>query len=148
YVACTRARDRLYLLGNAGHRKDGDVQKPRAGCFLELLWPEAEKEFASVLRRTARQMDLNFAQANRSVPQTEPETILRRLPAGWHLPRFTRWVDWQPEFRQTTPSARPISYEWVSDTGRHVGTVVHGILRQAAGASWAEQNVTALLPVI
>src|SRR5581483_5569982 len=57
-------------------------------------------------------------------------------------------VDWQPEFRQTTPSARPISYEWVSDTGRHVGTVVHGILRQAAGASWAEQDVTALLPVI
>ncbi|HLH01871.1 MAG TPA: UvrD-helicase domain-containing protein [Bryobacteraceae bacterium] len=147
YVACTRARDRLYLLGNVGKKSDGSIQKPRSGCFLELLWPHAEREFASTLRRSGEQLGFAFAQQN-APAKAEPQTILRRLPEGWHLPRFSRWIDWQPEFRQTTPSARPITYEWVSDTARHVGTVVHELLKQAAGANWTVENADALLPVV
>lgn len=148
YVACTRARERLYLTGNAGRKRDGSLQKPRSGCFLELLWTGAEQEFAGVLRRSGQQMDFNFNQGTTRGGESEVQTILRRLPANWHLPRFSRWIDWQPEFRQTTPSSRPITYEWVSDTARHAGTVVHELLKRATGASWTEQNVTALTPAI
>jgi ATP-dependent helicase/nuclease subunit A len=149
YVACTRARDRLYLLGNVKKKPEGTLGKPRGGCFLELLWPQAEKEFTSALRRSGEQMGFQFAQTSAAAAATvEPQTIVRHLAASWNLPRFSRWIEWQPGFRQTTPSARPITYEWVSDTARHVGTVVHELLKQAAGANWSEQNVTAVMPAV
>lgn len=150
YVACTRARDRLYLLGNTTQKKDGGVSKPRRGCFLNLLWPHAEEEFAGVLRRSGLQLDFNFAEESRRATKPESATVLRRLSPSWRLPRFSRWVEWQPPFRETTPSTRKVTYEWVSDTGRHIGTVVHELLRRAAESSnpWSAERLKAMDPTV
>ena len=61
-----------------------------------------------------------------------PKTVLRQLPGRWQLPRFARSVKWQPEFITAVASTRKVTYAWVSDTGRHVGTLVHEILKRAA----------------
>jgi hypothetical protein len=114
---------------------------------MNLLWPEAERQFTAQMQQSGGQLGFNFA-ANGPATPPEPQSIVRRLPENWHLPRFSRWIDWQPELRQATPSARPITYEWVSDTARHVGTVVHELLKQAAGANWTEENVQAAMPVV
>ncbi len=150
YVACTRAKNALYLVGNAKLKKDNTLEQPRSGTFLKLLWPTAEKEFQSVMRRSAPQMFLPFEKAAKPDGRPEPQTILRRVPASWELPRFSPWVRWQPPFQETTPSTRKISYEWVSDTGRHVGTVVHVLLKRAAEDSslWNAEHVLSLAPII
>ncbi|MBV8864631.1 MAG: PD-(D/E)XK nuclease family protein [Acidobacteriaceae bacterium] len=141
YVACTRAKNALYLVGNAKlKKKDNSLEKPRSGTFLHLLWPAAEQEFQSLTRRSVRQMELPF--------KSEPQTILRRLPADWEIPRFSRRIRWQPPFQETTPSTRKVTYEWVSDTGRHVGTVVHELLKRAAETNWDSQHVLAMAPII
>ncbi len=142
YVACTRAKNTLCLVGNAKLKKDGTLEQPRSGSFLRLLWPACAENFQGIVRRSARQMDLPF--------KAEPQTVLRRVPASWKLPRFSRWVRWQPPFEVTTPSRRKVTYEWVSDTGRHVGTVVHELLKRAAenAALWDSRHVLAVAPTI
>ncbi len=142
YVACTRAKNALYLVGNAKLKKDKTLEQPRSGSFLRLLWPAAQSEFQGIVRRSARQMELPF--------KAEPQTALRRVPASWKLPRFSRWIRWQPPFEVMTPSTRKVTYEWVSDTGRHIGTVVHELLKRAAenSALWDSGHVLAMAPTI
>ena len=46
YVASTRARCELHLLGIASMKKDGeDLAKPRSGSLLKIAWPALEAEF-------------------------------------------------------------------------------------------------------
>ncbi|HEX4168839.1 MAG TPA: UvrD-helicase domain-containing protein [Bryobacteraceae bacterium] len=125
YVACTRARNSLYLVGSVTPKKDGsDVQTPRSNTFLRLIWESVSTDFTAALRRSPSQRSL-FA-----VEAPAPKTILRRLPQSWQLPRFARSVEWESAYQEMTASSRKVTYQWVSDTGRHVGTVVHELLKR------------------
>ena len=142
YVACTRAKNELYLIGNARSKKDGsDVQKP-SGSFLRLIWDRVGVDFAATLRRSLKQQSL-FA-----IETASRRTTLRRLPANWEAPRFARSVRWDPPFREMTASARRVTYEWVSDTARHAGTVVHELLKRAGESGWNAESIEAKRPLV
>ena len=147
YVACTRARNELYLFGNVKTKKDGvELARPSHTSFLGRIWPTTENEFRSAARRSPLQRAL-FA-----VAENPPaKTVLRRLPLKWQLPALAAGVEWQPELHQATASARKVTYEWVSDTGRRVGTVVHDLLRRAIETGDADSfaaNLGSLRPVV
>ncbi len=147
YVAATRAKNELYLLGNARANRDRtQCQKAASNTFLGLIWGSVEHLFAGELKRRVPK------QANLFTVQDEAaKTLLYRLPANWGTPQLDRSVQWQPDLRRATASARKVTYEWVSDTGRHIGTVVHEILKRAARegmAAWPAERVTTLSPVI
>jgi ATP-dependent helicase/nuclease subunit A len=126
YVACTRAIDRLYLLGNVTVNKNGGLRTPSSNTFLGLIWSTAEPVFQAAFERRAP------AQASLFDIAGQPRRVLRRLPRGWRAPVFDPSIAWQPELRRAAASERTPTYEWVSDTGRHVGSVVHALLKQAA----------------
>ena len=145
YVAVTRAKNRLYLLGSAKANQD------RTGCnkasrttFLGLIWAEVADQFASVLRRK------RWRQAELFAEDGQAHNVLRRLPADWRAPRLEAGVAWRAELRREIPSARKISYEWVSSTGRHVGTVVHEVLKHIVIEGlehWNPERVSSMLPL-
>lgn len=121
YVAVTRARRELHLFGSASLNKEGDAPKePRAGTLLKLLWPQVQGEFINAIA----------SHALTATNDTAPQSInLRRLPLSWSPPvpvdalpgRHTNNVinaEEQPEF------------DWVGETSRHVGTVVHAELER------------------
>ncbi len=126
YVAATRARDRLFLLGNVVPKKDGsDYAGPKPGTFLKLLWPEAEPVFRAAWE--SRQQAA--APAALAIPAANAVPLLRRLPDAWKLPVPAPAVAWTPPYRSAVASARQLSYEWVGDAARRVGTVIHEYLR-------------------
>ncbi len=142
YVACTRARNELYLIGSVKSKKQGtECSKAREGTFLHLLWDGVQSEFESVRRGkiAARRID--------SSALATAQTTLRRLPANWRAPRMAPSVEWQPEFHRATASAQKITYEWVGDTGRHAGTVVHGLLKRIAQEGCEAWNATRIAAV-
>jgi ATP-dependent exoDNAse (exonuclease V) beta subunit len=48
YVACTRAKNELYLFGSASKKgKEGELKKPSHNTFLGLIWPSVEEQFKS-----------------------------------------------------------------------------------------------------
>lgn len=147
YVAATRARDELYLLGNArGKRSGRECCRPNKNTFLGFIWDTVQQDFQAALRgRVGVQTNL-FTGVDPA-----PKTILSRLPAGWRTPQLASSVQWQPKLKRETASAQTITYEWASDTRRHVGTVVHELLKRIAreGASaWNPERLTGILPTI
>ena len=138
YVACTRAKNELYLFGNAKANKTrSDVGGVSHNSFLGLIWESVKPEFQSLLRRQPTQRSL-FA-----TEQPGAKTVLRRLAQDWQDPQAAADVDWEPDFQQATASAaRQVSYEWVSDTSRHVGIVVHALLKRAVEEKkWSAQRI-------
>ena len=142
YVACTRARNHLYLVGSVKRKKGGGCCKAAETTFLGMIWPDFKQEFESLARRK------QLVQANLfQIDKARPQTLLRRLPADWHAPRPAESVRWEPQLRRATASARQITYEWVSGTGRHVGTVVHEILKlvsQTGPDEWDSRRIAGM----
>jgi ATP-dependent exoDNAse (exonuclease V) beta subunit len=129
YVAATRARKKLHLLGHATlSEKDGTVKKPQSGSLLSQLWGVVEKEF--VTNTGVAQPMGEAAPAASFIPIPG----LRRLKSGWRLPDAPASVTNPSVMPQPTPSnsAENIEFLWASDTARHVGTVVHRMLRKIA----------------
>ena len=125
YVAATRARERLHLLGAVTVKEtDGrrEVAEPRPGSLLELLWPAVREEFARCLEQAAAPTALTAAK--------DPGAGLTRLTRAWRLPEAGAAVHWAGS---TVLAAEEVpEFEWVGETLRHVGTVVHRMLQRMA----------------
>src|SRR5207244_1969599 len=118
YVAATRARTHLHLLGCATVKADGSLSAP-SGSPLRIIWSAVEPYFKGLTSTAATVAPAAAWQARQ----------LRRLVAGWQLPDPPPPVHWNRTgtFVSDVPE---IAYEWVGDTLRHVGTAVHIFLSQ------------------
>jgi ATP-dependent helicase/nuclease subunit A len=123
YVAMTRAREQLHLLGHVRQYADGDV-RPEGNSLLALLWPGLREEDRERFRAvfTPRPAEAASAEQANGIP-------LRRLPLSWRPPPLP-----EPVVVRSAPAVRPPkpSYEWVGDQLRHIGTVVHAALDRIA----------------
>ncbi len=136
YVAATRARRRLHLLGQAAV-KDDTVSAP-AGSLLACLWPAVAQEFTAIA---------GPVEAPGSAQIVQPP--LRRLDREWSLPAPPPAVAVPAEIEPASRS--DLSFRWVGDTLRHIGTVVHRMLQQVAGeglAQWTAARVEERGPAI
>ena len=119
YVAATRAKKRLHLMGHVG--KNG---KPASGSMLSDLWPALSAEEQALFQR---------GDAGTTAPATQrPPDMLRRLPESWRLPELPAPVAWQCA---AAPYAEPHepTFEWVGESLRHTGTVVHAFVQRMKG---------------
>lgn len=144
YVACTRAKNQLVLCGSAELKKDRSqgFRKVSETTFLGLIWHSVHTDFEKAARRHFQ------ITATQAPAKSTNRNTLRRLPAGWRVPHFDPSVEWKPELERSTASARRITYEWVSDTSRHVGTVVHELLKRAASGTFGLSALTTARPLI
>jgi ATP-dependent helicase/nuclease subunit A len=129
YVAATRARRHLHLLGSAGvsASKEGvSVRRPKSGTLLALLWPSVVQHF-----ETALQKSVNHADAT---TQAAAPLLLRRLPLQWQPPQSQPAVFVAALATLTTNQEQP-EFDWAGETSRHIGTVVHRELQRLAEAA-------------
>lgn len=124
YVACTRARRSLHLLGHTRLSADGESYRtPDGRSLLSLLWEAAEPAFAAAFER-------GVAPAETAEQQEWLVPRLRRLDSAWKLPLVTA-VSAQP-VSTADEAAQAVSYEWVGADARSAGTIVHRWLKLAA----------------
>ena len=141
YVAVTRARDQLHLLGCA-KLSSGEPPSAHSGSLLRLLWDFAAPAF---LAKARTQPALGFA--SNGAP---PQRIIRRVPMDWEVPEPPPAVFAKLESIGTI-EAPDITFEWVGDRLRHVGTVVHIYLQQMAREgleSWKDPGRAAYRPLL
>jgi ATP-dependent exoDNAse (exonuclease V) beta subunit len=134
YVAATRARRRLHLLGHVAVKNDASLGRPAAGSLLEKLWTGVEPSFAGLAAPAA------------PAPAVEAAALagLRRLPADWRLEVPTAGP---PPAAQPPDPGNRIEFAWAGDTARHVGTLVHRWLERIAREGvedWPAARVDAL----
>jgi len=122
YVAATRARRRLHLLGHIRFNARGEPGKPAAACLLEKLWPVVEDEFAHLGAPSAKPMDAAASYIFRD---------LQRLVADWR-PLIVDELAADATGTEEEGIDADIEFTWAGDTARHVGTLVHRQLERIA----------------
>jgi len=123
YVACTRARKNLHLVGNL--RIDASSGEPAGAdprSLLGLLWPCLADGFEAALTEAAP------PEHDEHSVLVEPQ--LRRFDRPWELPTFAALPGQAPRSQPALPPE--VSYEWVGSEARFAGTLVHRWLQRAA----------------
>lgn len=134
YVAATRAKRDLHLLGSVELKQTADgvvVQPPRSGSLLQMLWHEVGAQFEAAAANQARQ----FPKA----PQAPPLS-LRRLPTTWIAPEADAAVRMREASIVDLSEEQP-EFDWVTETSRHVGTLVHRELDRMTRARLANASL-------
>jgi ATP-dependent helicase/nuclease subunit A len=135
YVAATRAKSRLHLLGRVKVDEDGVMKMPSRRSLLGLAW-DALADQVRLPAPVAEQLKVTA-----SLPAGE----LKRLPVDFEMPEAPDSTAWkaQDEGRAEEGPA----FDWAKETARHAGIVVHAWLQRIADdglQGWDEKRVNAL----
>lgn len=134
YVACTRAKQQLHLVGTAYHDAKGDLRSPNKASLLSALWSSVESDFVSAHDRgliqievsSNEQMALDIECDQRDSPR------FKRLPSAAQMPAFDVF-NGLPQALNSEALAAPIEFSWAGREARDIGTVVHQQLQLLAG---------------
>ncbi len=128
YVAATRARKQLHLIGSV-KVQEGELVAPSDKTPLGQLWPVVANVFQAAINVELPNIDPGQSAA---VPRP---ALLRRLPADWQLPQPPPSTQWTPAPVTGTvqedigAEGEPIEYQWAGRAIKHVGSVVHRYLQ-------------------
>jgi ATP-dependent exoDNAse (exonuclease V) beta subunit len=143
YVAATRARQRLHLLGDTRWAADDDgvpaLKPPGDRTLLAQLWPIIEPVYAAAAASFVPPAETGAA-------EEKLDQSLRRIASGWQAPPAPPRVGWTPP-ADPTRAHDAIEFSWAGETGRHIGTVVHRWLQRIADdglKGWDPARVHAL----
>jgi ATP-dependent exoDNAse (exonuclease V) beta subunit len=144
YVAATRAKKHLHLLGSTklvAGEAGPEMKPPAPGSLLEKLWPAVEADFSAAARASGV--------AGGSAAPGEEQRIdqdLRRLPSGWALPEIPASASWlRPPERSR--EREQIEFSWAGETARKIGSVVHRWMQRLAAdelRGWDSRRLEAM----
>ena len=153
YVAATRARKRLHLMGHTRiEPNSGAVKLPASRSLLRKIWNAVEGTFEDAVERgQGIPVDDDITE-----PGSAAGVPLRRLSSGWQSVPPPPDIVWRPmdggsyDAAGKTP-AHP-TFHWASELPRRAGRVVHAMLRRTearAGArirqDWNRETIMAAL---
>ncbi len=127
YVAATRARKELHLLGTATVRRSNQELSPgSSGTLLGIAWTALKADFERARQEEAPAVDATPQQAEFLFPPASPTIRLRRLPADWKPREYAAARETQEENLEVVERPRG------SLAARAFGTVVHALLEDLA----------------
>ena len=133
YVACTRAKSSLHLVGHTvTNEKTGDLRAPERSSLLALAWPMVREIFEQAVIDDAPEKT-----QSRDVEWLMPQ--LRRVGSHWQPPSppaLPRSVQ-QPAAMQVS-----VEYYWAGAEAKLAGTLVHRWLQWAAEGRVSLENTT------
>ncbi len=148
YVATTRARKALHLLGNVKIDEQLNITTPGTGSLLNKLWPSTQSFYTQAAQQINAANNTNATQIENAA--AEKQIIIDqtnyRLPSDWVLPPAPKAVNWQHP--QEKPTAQDdIEFSWASDRARHIGNIVHYWLQRIAEdhlQGWDQRRIQTL----
>ena len=114
YVACTRAKQSLHLLGTFVRDTSGELKSPAPQSLLGQLWPVM----------TIKPEEILMPASIKTTPALRTQGLLKRLPADWQAP-ISSQIHQPQEIKSQT-----YSYQWQLYPERALGIVIHRLLYQ------------------
>lgn len=128
YVACTRARKSLHLVGNVSVSTDGEDYKPaRSDSLLHLLWPTLRPAYEEAFQCWSGHVN---------APDT-PTFVLperRQFDRPWALPAIAP-PSWSAAPEVQVDIEEDVEFYWVGAEARIAGTLAHRWLQLIADGS-------------
>ena len=129
YVAMTRAREVLHLVGSVKEDVDGGPSAPASRSFLKILW-------GAVGGR------LNFSRPGAVTKAVSPKD--RSEKRQWIRRRqgALEWqhADWTAPSGIATETRTELEFSWASPLAKQIGTVTHAILQLISGDGLSQWN--------
>ena len=145
YVAATRAKKTLHLIGHAALRARAGERacQPEKRSLLRHLWPLVKQDYEQAL-------------PEQQAPDEEEDHAYnqdtRRLSPAWTPPEPPAGIAWQaPLPGETGVGQVEIEFEWAGATIRHIGSVVHQMIQWIAEEGierWPPARALKLRPAI
>ncbi|MEQ8493549.1 MAG: 3'-5' exonuclease, partial [Gammaproteobacteria bacterium] len=127
YVALTRARREIHLLGHARVGEDGEC-RPASASFLALMWPRVADAFTRGLHEVTPGTADTPA---RGADGAAASVLLRRAELA-SLPPLETALAASPAGDAAVSVTAVVEFDWAGITARHVGTVTHRLLQELA----------------
>jgi len=121
YVACTRTKSSLHLIGNLNTNTKGELCDPEKGTALSHLWPAIDDEFRHLTQSGA-------GESIREEPVSG--VALQRLPAHWQIPALPADLKSITVSSESKDEKPPIEFDWAGHLARIVGTVIHALFNE------------------
>ncbi|MFV1983607.1 MAG: UvrD-helicase domain-containing protein [Thiohalomonadales bacterium] len=135
YVAVTRAKLNLHLVGHVNVKSDGSLSKPANNSLLSQLWPIAEKQFLTEFE-LLNQVDNVDNESDEIINAVQFRDVSRyRLISNWKCPAPPKDIEITCMTAILETSDIDLEFDWASDTAKHVGSVVHRIFEQLSSNS-------------
>ncbi|MDP1558472.1 MAG: 3'-5' exonuclease [Nitrosomonas sp.] len=136
YVAATRARKHLHLLGDIKVllNKEGlhELKEPATRTLLSKLWPIIHSIYSiATEKRTMQRAPSSFQEGVQRKRETIIDQSIYRLDSGWRLPVAPNPVAWHI-LQDKEVTQNEIEFSWVGEIARHIGKVVHRWLQRIA----------------
>ena len=132
YVACTRAKKLLSIVGHVEFDNSGEIRTPSRKTLLGRLWPVLETDF----RAAVAEQDT----AHAGPDLRERASLL--VPASQRFAADVTWPTAAAEPGSASGGDRgqdeEIEFSWVGATARLIGTAVHQWLQRLAACQSAE----------
>jgi ATP-dependent helicase/nuclease subunit A len=125
YVAATRAREELHLLGTATVTDTGELRHGGKSRLLGIAWEALEDEFAAAYQKV-QPLILITPQQIELFPETTKTIRLRRLPLAWKPLSAAGAAEPREELTEVIERPRG------ELAARAFGTVVHALLEDLA----------------
>lgn len=126
YVACTRARESLHLIGHVPLVADGNgFREPYPASLLSRVWPAVRDHYAEA-----------FSRQGAAAGGREHKRRDLRHPTLYRLTPFLPRIDPPPlpggtrDVSPATEAGRTVDFHWAGTATRHAGRLVHRILQQ------------------
>lgn len=137
YVAATRAKRFLHLLGNTSlnANQDGviELRPPIRRSLLSKLWPVIENIYVEAASKIM--FSDTFLTANRKKNEEldgpQSSQLLCRLVSNWEMPMVPQQMEWH-SLKKIVGTQNEIEFSWAGETARHIGSVVHRWLQRIA----------------
>ena len=137
YVAATRAKRFLHLLGNTSlnANQDGviELRPPIRRSLLSKLWPVIENIYVEAASKIM--FSDTFLTANRKKNEEldgpQSSQLLCRLVSNWEMPMVPQQMEWH-SLKNIVGTQNEIEFSWAGETARHIGSVVHRWLQRIA----------------
>lgn len=148
YVAVTRAREHLHLVGALGRKADGTLRSPASGSLLKILWPVAQ----AVFERAGEAVSGDVPRATNGLStklmaQPRPHALLRLAKPDLHpdliAPPHPAATSIQPLADAPATESQSLAAD--------IGILVHRYLELIAADGlepWSEPYVRGLLPAM
>lgn len=133
YVAATRAKKKLHLLGDVGLSPDNDeIKQPISGGLLNLLWPVVQPVYqTAAIKLLSSHAHLSQINGVRGEQRQNIDQSLYRLASDWELPQPPEPVMWCAS-KEKLQLLDDIEFSWAGEIARHVGAIVHRWLQRIA----------------
>lgn len=129
YVACTRAKHSLHLLGTLARDETAGIKSPAAQSLLGLLWPVLAIKPEEILAQAPA----------KTAPALSNQRLLKRLSANWQAPLSSQ-LNLSTEIETLS-----YAYQWQLHPERILGTIIHRLFYQISQdglCHWDTKKIT------